>query len=165
MAAGGRNEFQSTLPTRGSDDALKGRRLISYDFNPRSPRGGATIDSLERTGHSVISIHAPRKGERQGRGGSNKDNKDFNPRSPQGGATISDQVFTNPFIFQSTLPARGSDRAKRIDVKGDLISIHAPRKGERHQLRGMRFRPFYRFQSTLPARGSDFMADGERKGA
>ena len=34
--------FQSTLPTRGSDlvtDALKGE---DTDFNPRSPRGGAT---------------------------------------------------------------------------------------------------------------------------
>ena len=34
--------------------------------------------------------------------------------------------------FQSTLPARGSDEAKRKEKIQRLISIHAPRKGERH---------------------------------
>ena len=35
-------EFQSTLPTRGSDQLLVTTLWIYSDFNPRSPRGGAT---------------------------------------------------------------------------------------------------------------------------
>ena len=36
-------QFQSTLPTRGSDiPSLHGCQCQSYHFNPRSPRGGAT---------------------------------------------------------------------------------------------------------------------------
>ena len=79
--------FQSTLPTRGSDlvtDALKGE---DTDFNPRSPRGGATQaprhkgrgqlfqSTLPTRGSdyfamrcilaAVISIHAPHEGERR----------------------------------------------------------------------------------------------------
>ena len=34
--------FQSTLPTRGSDHAHGKAAAALADFNPRSPRGGAT---------------------------------------------------------------------------------------------------------------------------
>ena len=34
--------FQSTLPTRGSDSRRDTQATIFTDFNPRSPRGGAT---------------------------------------------------------------------------------------------------------------------------
>ena len=34
--------FQSTLPTRGSDGKCRTRPCIHQNFNPRSPRGGAT---------------------------------------------------------------------------------------------------------------------------
>ena len=59
-----------------------------------------------------ISIHAPRKGERLIH-------------------CLFSFIFL--FIFQSTLPARGSDilRFRRIAANVE-ISIHAPRKGERH---------------------------------
>ena len=81
--------FQSTLPTRGSD----------------MPKTKATLMAL------AISIHAPRKGERQSiwvKIGTRINY--FNPRSPQGGAT-----------------------PDSYDSKTDtiVISIHAPRKGER----------------------------------
>ena len=58
--------FQSTLPTRGSD-VLGGRRspLPPIDFNPRSPRGGATSPRIIYAGEAGISIHAPHEGERQ----------------------------------------------------------------------------------------------------
>ena len=35
--------FQSTLPTRGSDLLERKKRKWKRDFNPRSPRGGATV--------------------------------------------------------------------------------------------------------------------------
>ena len=34
--------FQSTLPTRGSDGRDRDDKKLFGDFNPRSPRGGAT---------------------------------------------------------------------------------------------------------------------------
>ena len=80
--------FQSTLPTRGSDDykaegGLKnnisihapheGERQLGHQvcggikpyFNPRSPRGGATFLSPFSIFPFLISIHAPHEGERR----------------------------------------------------------------------------------------------------
>ena len=56
----------------------------------------------------------------------------FNPRSPRGGATRIFLHHQTAFIFQSTLPTRGSDYAPgayRLDIIN--ISIHAPHEGER----------------------------------
>ena len=57
------------------------------DFNPRSPRGGAT--------HAVFNFIQwfPY----------------FNPRSPRGGATTFPHLRRVVIAFQSTLPTRGSD--------------------------------------------------------
>ncbi len=106
-----RELFQSTLPARGSDaeqrERFKAMRIISIhaprkgerrpkavpwsrslNFNPRSPRGGATVGSTE--GECPY--------------------KDFNPRSPRGGATSRrHRGGGGKKIFQSTLPTRGSD--------------------------------------------------------
>ena len=80
-----------------------------------------------------ISIHAPRKGERQ--------------------RSVTVSFATNE--FQSTLPARGSDPPHLpARYKAQPISIHAPRKGER-PAENNRIDGRSRFQSTLPARGSD----------
>ena len=80
--------FQSTLPTRGSDNLQRlwsGR--LKINFNPRSPRGGAT-PFCELEGKEVrISIHAPHEGERR----------------------LIAHSWYNPSKFQSTLPTRGSD--------------------------------------------------------
>ena len=56
--------FQSTLPTRGSDRGLDNARATTGDFNPRSPRGGATGLRPCLVAASAISIHAPHEGER-----------------------------------------------------------------------------------------------------
>ena len=103
--------FQSTLPTRGSDDDTGRAGPGSKNFNPRSPRGGATDcrqPSSRKRGisihaphegerhscstmhkiHSKISIHAPHEGERQLFSLNNLSHKHFNPRSPRGGATL-----------------------------------------------------------------------------
>ena len=104
----------------------------------------------------AISIHAPRKGERQrllrpsgqrcgfqstlpARGSDEVHQRsqaaacDFNPRSPQGGATFPAPSSSSSLRrFQSTLPARGSDFTGCCKGFGMVsISIHAPRKGER----------------------------------
>ena len=66
MEAGGEiaKRFQSTLPTRGSDaDAIVPCAAMP-NFNPRSPRGGATNYVICGAGIMYISIHAPHEGER-----------------------------------------------------------------------------------------------------
>ena len=135
-----RELFQSTLPARGSDaeqrERFKAMRIISIhaprkgerrpkavpwsrslNFNPRSPRGGATRAELllHRGRHCGISIHAPHEGERRAVATvAEAAKKYFNPRSPRGGATC--------------LQGRGgSDKS--------YISIHAPHEGERQPRR------------------------------
>ena len=102
-------EFQSTLPTRGSDCDKKAGGDRPMNFNPRSPRGGATFNSAIRQRMWVISIHAPHEGERRCVCMVCVHVVDFNPRSPRGGAT--------------NAPNRGYARV--------AISIHAPHEGER----------------------------------
>ena len=106
-----RSGFQSTLPTRGSDCDKKAGGDRPMNFNPRSPRGGATEDKSSLVAAINISIHAPHEGERH---------RPpillieflphFNPRSPRGGAT--------------------RQSASHIHHAHD-ISIHAPHEGER----------------------------------
>ena len=68
-------------------------------------------------------------------------------------------------MFQSTLPARGSDVGySRLPPFPRLVSIHAPREGER-PLTNVAERMGELFQSTLPARGSDNdLAESIRRG-
>ena len=125
-----------------------------------APRVGERLaDQNDKYIHTVVSIHAPRVGERQ---------------------WVFDQRALG-WLFQSTLPAWGSDArdiahiAQRVEVsihaprvgerqlpaaEGRIqqsVSIHAPRVGER-QVRAAAGRAVERFQSTLPAWGSDSSA-------
>ena len=127
-------KFQSTLPARGSDTVYptcKGKENIC--FNPRSPRGGATPFSASILDSGIS----------------------FNPRSPRGGATCRRwKRRIKSHMFQSTLPARGSDPRAIPSNARAAVSIHAPREGERpYTCSGSAARR--KFQSTLPARGSD----------
>ena len=56
--------FQSTLPTRGSDVGMLAQSVSASSFNPRSPRGGATIYKAKDKAMAEVSIHAPHEGER-----------------------------------------------------------------------------------------------------
>ena len=156
--------FQSTLPTRGSDDCSAGWGYAPSCFNPRSPRGGATAVTYTPQTLTVVSIHAPHEGERRIQICSEcgeehvsihaphegerhlftrqADRQDgFNPRSPRGGATI----------------------MARLYVDGIDVSIHAPHEGERPKPCAGR-RCASAFQSTLPTRGSDSMLEcGKRE--
>ena len=119
-------EFQSTLPTRGSDGYDMQGNIGQLDFNPRSPRGGATRGKSPRGSKKNISIHAPHEGERPAAAPPPWAGLwDFNPRSPRGGATL------------LIISACGCV---------DGISIHAPHEGERPNLydadlRGANFNP------------------------
>ena len=80
-----------------------------YNFNPRSPRGGATPCRFYKLSIIIISIHAPHEGERLAGG-------------------LADLTRE---LFQSTLPTRGSDNYLLITGHTRWISIHAPHEGER----------------------------------
>ena len=83
------------------------------NFNPRSPRGGATLADGRLTGTGGISIHAPHEGERLLLPRLIFRKNHFNPRSPRGGATVS---------------------ASAVIASFPQISIHAPHEGERRDL-------------------------------
>ena len=102
--------FQSTLPTRGSDEKLD-----------------------RACGLITISIHAPHEGERRCVRPAEHDAENFNPRSPRGGATPPPIMAKSTIrAFQSTLPTRGSDYYYVWYAAYKTISIHAPHEGERH---------------------------------
>ena len=146
--------FQSTHPTRGCDPSSvysKSARYISIhaphegvrprgvfmrdstnNFNPRTPRGGATrqfqegvlqlgfqsthptrgcdIGGKGTSTRIIISIHAPHEGVRRYAGYIRHKVYYFNPRTPRGGATITHRLGGKSSIFQSTHPTRGCDR-------------------------------------------------------
>ena len=136
--------------------ALRVRSWVK-DFNPRSPRGGATQNgargsirrqrfqsTLPTRGSdrlydiapeidAVISIHAPHEGERL--------------------VVHIKRGFAD--VFQSTLPTRGSDDEQGGLTMYILISIHAPHEGER-LFCPSKYAIAPKFQSTLPTRGSDY---------
>ena len=126
-------KFQSTLPTRGSDAKEAGFADELIDFNPRSPRGGATYRGTHFWTEAEISIHAPHEGERP----------------------IFTHTSVSLSIFQSTLPTRGSDQNGRNDaVKVYQFQSTLPTRGS--DKAGCKGRPrVSQFQSTLPTRGSD----------
>ena len=126
--------FQSTLPTRGSDPAVAPPPWVGlWDFNPRSPRGGAT--------------HRVRLGQH---------NPDyFNPRSPRGGATPKSWINLWGWVISIHAPHEGERRHNQSRWFGEhFISIHAPHEGERQPTQSYHVRQCP-FQSTLPTRGSD----------
>ena len=150
--------FQSTLPTRGSDEyaaaqavALQtvsihapheGERPMYRSRNKNSPlfqstlptRGSdAAISSPSSTSSARFNPRSPRGGATKRFAYHGRAVARFNPRSPRGGAT--------PFrictlyalcVFQSTLPTRGSDGTlpQRLHLQR-RVSIHAPHEGER----------------------------------
>ena len=149
--------FQSTLPTRGSDELGARTPRDEVNFNPRSPRGGAT------------SCNKPSRGARC----------NFNPRSPRGGATDI-QYNTHRRIPISIHAPHEGERLGGSKSMGKKvkISIHAPHEGERRtsahgaSAHNSNFNPRSprggataqtapqlrcdrKFQSTLPTRGSD----------
>ena len=104
----------------------------AQDFNPRSPRGGATITTQMIAHDTEISIHAPHEGERPVWQGAKRPYQHFNPRSPRGGATrdkCRGSIFGRISIHA---PHEGERlRLPRVLPAFTAISIHAPHEGER----------------------------------
>ena len=102
--------FQSTLPTRGSDYKPAVLYIVSWNFNPRSPRGGATSYCNSTTSGTHY----------------------FNPRSPRGGATSVTRAQMPYFKISIHAPHEGERHTICINLSTrNSISIHAPHEGER----------------------------------
>ena len=125
--------FQSTLPTRGSDCDKKAGGDRPMNFNPRSPRGGATYTCRAYLNYFAISIHAPHEGERPLSQSTAARGHTISIHAPhEGERRESFLQLRREIIFQSTLPTRGSDTpATCKECKHYDISIHAPHEGER----------------------------------
>ena len=78
-----------------------------------------------------VSIHAPHEGERPaGSAAIARATGSFNPRSPRGGATAGGLADLTRELFQSTLPTRGSDKAKyRPGASRTCFNPRSPRGG------------------------------------
>ena len=193
--------FQSTLPAWGSDNTVPRRADRYPGFNPRSPRGGATRieDAIAEYGefqstlpawgsdttqfalgvYSHVSIHAPRVGERHRTNPGAIKDREVSIHAPRvGERPVLRRLLDNLFMFQSTLPAWGSDTLRtRIIQRTSSFNPRSPRGGAtvhtypvsaqapcfnprsprggattgRHVFLRIR----QKFQSTLPAWGSD----------
>ena len=127
-------KFQSTLPARGSDDKLNASITREQKFQSTLPaRGSDYLYPRLVTTCPQISIHAPRKGERPNGAYDAIARDKFQSTLPARGSDIRPKIiYKIVVVFQSTLPARGSDVAVVKALAADkIISIHAPRKGER----------------------------------
>ena len=129
------------------------------NFNPRSPRGGATLkpgrllsfhcifqstlptrgsDSSTAVVNSLcfsISIHAPHEGERRAMHIKFQTICTISIHAPHEGERLASREKNKSIIrFQSTLPTRGSDIDNMVNNGLVFISIHAPHEGERQKL-------------------------------
>ena len=132
--------FQSTLPTRGSDEMREGFKSTFDVISIHAPHEGERRFQIPVCGQRPvhISIHAPHEGERRG-GGTHRNDRgyEFQSTLPTRGSD-GDTGLGNaqPMRFQSTLPTRGSDvLAHGVLYDCLVISIHAPHEGERRSRR------------------------------
>ena len=149
--------FQSTLPTRGSDIFKLLSSSKSSGFNPRSPRGGATLSLFLYPQQLLVSIHAPHEGERHGHTLDELISKYVSIHAPhEGERPFFNRSNTKSAEFQSTLPTRGSDG---ICLGGENFAISFNPRSPRGGATISTFKPFaiVMFQSTLPTRGSDYV--------
>ena len=125
--------FQSTLPTRGSDELGARTPRDEVNFNPRSPRGGATsCNKPSRGARCNFNPRSPRGGATPCRTGGAGGQMDFNPRSPRGGATDIQYKRQRRIPISIHAPHEGERLGGSKSMgKKVKISIHAPHEGER----------------------------------
>ena len=126
-----KQKFQSTLPAGGATCTSQAVNFPTVQFQSTLPAGGATYFLWSIWIRRHISIHAPRRGERQ----------------------ISEPTRLPSASFQSTLPAGGATFVWYNEK--ERISYFNPRspQGERHAV--VRHIFVYRISIHAPRRGSD----------
>ena len=111
----------------------------------------------EKLAQIIISIHAPRKGERRKGDKPRGRKKYFNPRSPQGGATTRPQGAGNEYPhFNPRSPQGGATGSPGgACLLFPYFNPRSPQGGATFHI-GFITSHASLFQSTLPTRGSDF---------
>ena len=126
--------FQSTLPTRGSDDIIAYMRKKHNVISIHAPHEGERLLPIGYLDISpTISIHAPHEGERHYFAVDDYYVQFISIHAPHEGERplrVAALASINTG-FQSTLPTRGSDETDAVLRLMDEISIHAPHEGER----------------------------------
>ena len=126
------------------------------NFNPRSPRGGATDSDLISVADALFQSTLPTRGSDFLLRARANGCLYFNPRSPRGGATYTFLSWYCQCVYFNPRSPRGgaTGDCRKPSSRKRGISIHAPHEGERQAIRPL-FARARRFQSTLPTRGSD----------
>ena len=151
-------KFQSTLPTRGSDSVAAGKCYIVLQFQSTLPTRGSDLINHEIDGNGIISIHAPHEGERPPCGISSGRSMSFQSTLPTRGSDSAYHPIDNVVRhFNPRSPRGGATQGTTGTPMATYISIHAPHEGERRVLSPTSIEG-YEFQSTLPTRGSDTLA-------
>ena len=103
--------FQSTLPTRGSDDLCFTPDIETNWFQSTLPTRGSDEWPLGVfVLSSPVSIHAPHEGERHHRRDGKHRRQRVSIHAPHEGERRPRRLAENSmYLFQSTLPTRGSD--------------------------------------------------------
>ena len=137
--------FKFTLPAGGATGGAGKTGGARSHFNPRSPRGGATIFILAVVrGDRHFNPRSPR-GERQKRVYGSLQKVSISIHAPRGGSDVGASTLWSEIqsVFQSTLPAGGATTTE---------CLCAP-QGSRHfnprSPRGERPWPFVRWSSHL----------------
>ena len=132
--------FQSTLPTRGSDELSVYVNDKLYKFQSTLPTRGSDVKLPKELRKATISIHAPHEGERHAEAARTAGPSTISIHAPHEGE--------RPVTYLDCAPAVA-------------ISIHAPHEGERLGGGGCCGCGLL-FQSTLPTRGSDTLTRAKR---
>ena len=84
-------------------------------FNPRAPRGGATVLCLQPSKELLVSIHAPRVGARHDEIWQAVRDAMVSIHAPRVGARLLEEwAHQDAELFQSTRPAWGRDSVRAI---------------------------------------------------
>ena len=131
-----REIFQSTLPTRGSDEAIGTIKEYLQYFNPRSPRGGATaFDICRKEAAKEFQSTLPTRGSDARAFPTPARAAYFNPRSPRGGATAEKCICIQHFReFTEYYPLRHGD-ARCIAPQDCIIQAFFGAKERRFYVR------------------------------
>ena len=121
--------FQSTLPARGATFSFRRVAQLDLDFNPRSPRRGATATDLRTKFVAQFQSTLPARGATRPRVPESP-HRNFNPRSPHGERRRQrpkKKIKKSYFNPRSPHGERRGILSSPTDER--RISIHAPRTG------------------------------------
>ena len=125
-------------------------------FNPRSPRGGATLGKeMALAQNGTFQSTLPTRGSDAPLLILRSVLSGFNPRSPRGGATIYHSLpHRKEGSFNPRSPRGGATICSECGEEHEWVSIHAPHEGERRDRRFFKPLPVLCFNPRSPRGGA-----------